>query len=130
MADKIYRVGALMGNRKTNFDDVLENLADDIDLFRETLSVFEEYYQDQLNQIAHSIKIQNPDQVRKSSHTFKGSVSNFGIETKSYLHAASLEKMGSSADLENADATLSALRSSVEELRQDLLNYLDNKKAS
>ena len=39
MADKIYRVGALMGNRKTNFDDVLENLADDIDLFRETLSV-------------------------------------------------------------------------------------------
>ncbi len=99
-----------------NRKDLSERLDGDIELFKELAELFMEDSVSLMQKIQNSIESSDSNQLRKSAHTIKGSVSNFSAQ-KAYDAAFDLEKIGKNDELEKAGAAFEVLRNEIDNLR-------------
>ena len=96
-----------------NVKDLSERLDGDYDLFKELVDLFLEDTKGLLNKIEHAIKSNDPEQIRKSAHTLKGSVSNFSAK-KAYDAALTLENIGKDKTFENIQNSFNILKTEID----------------
>ena len=95
-----------------NKDELIERLDNDIDLFKELAVLFIEDSKKLLTRIENSIKEENAENLRKSAHTIKGSVSNFSAK-KAYDAAYNLEIIGTNNELDKAEEAFIILKNEI-----------------
>jgi two-component system, sensor histidine kinase and response regulator len=100
-----------------NRKDLAERLDNDIELFRELAELFIEDSTFLMEKIQNSIESSDANQLRKSAHTIKGSVSNFSAQ-KAYDSAFRLETIGKNEELDKAETAFKELRDEVNNLKE------------
>jgi CheY-like chemotaxis protein len=104
-------------------DAMRQRLGDDDQLLRELAELFQEDCPGLLQRVAEAVRSSNPEAVRQTAHTLKGSVSNFGAADATRL-ARQLEEMGRGGDLITAGQTLVELEEAVRQLREAIDRWL------
>jgi len=102
---------------------MLEILDGDTEMLRELIEVFVEDAPAQVEAITEAVKAGDPALVRRTAHTFKGSVGNMGAPALTEK-AFALEKMGRDDALEEAPALERQLREQAEALLSALRKWL------
>jgi HPt (histidine-containing phosphotransfer) domain-containing protein len=87
----------------------------DIELFRELAELFMDDSASLIKRIQDSINSSDSNQLRKSAHTLKGSVSNFSAQ-KAFDAAFNLENIGQNNNLDNAESAFRELKSEIQNL--------------
>lgn len=98
----------------------LKSTDGDAELLRDVVEAFLEESPTLLAQLEHAIPQANYVDVRRASHTLKGTLRLFG-STPSRDLAADLEEMGRAQSLEHAELKLAALKDSLNLLRSQLV---------
>lgn len=101
----------------------LKSTEGDVDLLKDVIEAFLEEYPLLLAEIGSAIESANSAAVQRASHTIKGPLRLFG-EVPAHEFSRRLEEIGQSGDLANAEPTLQSLKSSLETLRQQLLESM------
>ena len=100
--------------------EALKTTDGDTDLLRVVVEAFLEEYPTLLMQLEQAIPRGDYAEVRRASHTIKGTLRLFG-STPSRDLAADLEAMGQTESLEHASLKLASLKDSLELLRSRLV---------
>jgi HPt (histidine-containing phosphotransfer) domain-containing protein len=86
------------------------------------IDIFLEQIGGMMDAIREAIKSGNADQLEKSAHRLKGSISIFSAETATQV-AFELEKTGCSGDLQHASETLARLEQQITLFKPALENF-------
>ncbi|MDJ0838350.1 MAG: response regulator [Acidobacteriota bacterium] len=113
----------IVGSADLNY--LLEILDGDADMMYDLVSVFVTDMPAQLQAVEDAIGSGDPVRVRRSAHTFKGSVSNMGAPLITQK-AFDLEKMGSSGKLDGAKPLFESMKTEADALYHSLKSWLDH----
>ncbi|CAM2009000.1 response regulator [Acanthopleuribacter pedis] len=102
-----------------------EILDGDTEMLKEMVGVFLDSCMQQIGDITKAVQDGHADNVRRAAHTFKGSVGNFGAPLVHDL-AFEMEQMGREGELGNIQQKLDQLVPMVENLHEDLQNWVDS----
>jgi HPt (histidine-containing phosphotransfer) domain-containing protein len=97
----------------------LSRLGGDSALLKEIGDLFLDHYQDWIRELRDAAARGDAQQVERMAHNLKGSVANFGARN-AVEASLDLEKLGKSCDLAGVAASLAALETALETLRQEL----------
>jgi len=100
-----------------NRGELSERLDGDMELFRELADLFFDDSQKLMNNIKEAISEGSAEQLRKSAHTIKGSVSNFSAQAP-FDAAYALENIGKNEEMDKAQDAFDLLKGKIEELRE------------
>ncbi|MEI7459192.1 MAG: Hpt domain-containing protein [Pirellula sp.] len=100
--------------------EALKSTEGDAELLRDVVEAFLEESPTLLYQLEHAIPRADYVEVRRASHTLKGTLRLFGSTPARDL-AADLEEMGKAQSLEHAELKLAALKDSFDLLRSQLV---------
>lgn len=105
--------------------DVAPLLAEygDEDLVRELVGLFVDNSDDQLASLINGIARRDPGMVKAAAHRLRGSIATFGAPTSVQL-AQQLETMGTTGNLEGADALATRFVVAVQQLCDDATTWL------
>lgn len=92
-------------------------------LVRELVGLFVNNTDDQLASLINGIARRDPGMVKAAAHRLRGSISTFGAPTTVRL-AQDLETMGTTGDLEGADALANHFVVAVQQLCDDAAAWL------
>ena len=92
-----------------NMTELLERIDGDIEFVAELSEIFREDYPKQVHAAAVSIGIGDADALKRAAHTLKGALANLSA-THAASIAATLEQIGNSGILDNAQSTLDHLQ--------------------
>ncbi len=100
--------------------EALKSTEGDTELLRDVVEAFLEESPTLLDHLEHAISRSDYVEVRRASHTLKGTLRLFG-STPSRDLAADLEEMGRAQSLEDAELKLADLKDSFDLLRSQLV---------
>lgn len=101
-----------------------EILDGDNEMLKEMVGVFLDSCMPQIGDLSQAVQDANADKIRRAAHTFKGSVGNFGAPLVHDL-AFEMEKMGREGEIGTIKEKLDQLVPMVENLHEDLQNWVD-----
>jgi two-component system, sensor histidine kinase and response regulator len=96
-------------------DEVMERVDGDIELLMDMVELFIADYPKLMSNIKNAIIQKDSKELGRSTHTLKGSVSNFSANYV-YEIALELEMMGRNNDMSNAEEAYTNLESEIEQL--------------
>lgn len=105
-----------------NLEMLNEIMDNDDELIRECFADYKSDYNDSLNLIKQSIEENNPLNLQKSSHAFKGSLKYLAADIAAD-HALELEKMGQNGVIDNEKANL--IFENLSNACKDLESFID-----
>ena len=97
----------------------LGQVGGDQELLKEIISVLTQQYPKQLREVRECIEKNDAAGVGQVAHRIKGAVGNFGARP-AFEAAVRLEEIGKSGDLSEAESALTALKTELERLEQEL----------
>ena len=104
--------------------EVIQEIADGCVEFEcELIETFLSDSEQQIQQLEVALRERNGEEVRRRAHTFKGSSANAGAKRVQEV-AYEMEKLGSSNQLEEAEAVFSLLKAAFEQAREYLQAHL------
>ena len=106
-----------------DWSEALRTVKGDRELLKVVVETFLEESPRLLSTIRKALAGSDPSALRIAAHTLKGSMHYFG-SIRAFERAFQLEKMGQSANLENAAGALAALEAEMARLLPALLDYL------
>lgn len=102
-----------------DFDSAITRLGGDMELFREIAVVFLDDIPNQLSRLEAAIADGDAEALRRSAHSIKGAVGNFGAEAARQA-ALLLEEIGKAGRLEEVEAVYDELKKKVSQLETAL----------
>ncbi|MEA1979569.1 MAG: Hpt domain-containing protein [candidate division Zixibacteria bacterium] len=109
-----------------NFDytQFYETVGEDEDLVKELISIFLEQYPQMMENIETAIKNKNSEELHKTSHKLKGSLSSM-CANSSLDQIIALETMAINQDLDNTEITYSKLEKCISDLADELQDKME-----
>jgi len=101
-------------------------LGNDVTLFEEFIGFYEEDYPRLLKELQEAVAKRDGDAIHHESHKLKGLVVSLGATDVAAL-AGSLERMGRTKDLSDAEETLSKLEKEIDQLNRELSEFRNKK---
>lgn len=98
-----------------NKDEIMERIDGDIELLMDMIELFIADCPKLMSNIKNAIDQKNSNELKRSAHTLKGSVSNFSAQLV-YDITLELEFMGRNNDMENAEEAYTKLEKEIERL--------------
>ncbi len=96
-----------------NVNELMERIDHDTELLAELAEIFRGDYPVQLAGARRALDDQDPEALRRYAHALKGALGNLAAKSASCL-AASLEDMGKTGDLGDAEMTLAQLQAELQ----------------
>jgi two-component system sensor histidine kinase/response regulator len=96
-------------------DEVMERVDGDIELLMDMVELFIDDCPKLMSNIKNAIEKKDSNELKRSSHTLKGSVSNFSADSVFDI-ALELEFMGRNNDMSNAEKAYTNLEREIERL--------------
>ena len=106
---------------------LLESVGNDLELIRDLLGVFEDYYPAKLAKLKNAVAENDFGQLREVSHQLKSAVSSFH-STKAHQMAATLEDKGRAQELDDVVAITQAFEWELRAVIADLKNVIAEEK--
>ncbi len=98
-----------------NKTELLEKVFGDKALLNQIIDMFLDMCPEMVASIENCIKSGDPEALIRTAHAFKGSVGNFSREG-AFAQAVELERLGKSANLEQASQVLDIMKKQVQAL--------------
>ena len=109
-------------------ETILKAFDNDWNFFREAVGIFIDEYPKMMAEIKYAIHQNNPEELRRSSHSLKGMLGNFQAQSAE-KKAFKLEEMGRKNDFKGAGIACEMLAADIKSFEGLLLKFIEEERA-